>query len=337
MICKNCGTEFSTKFCPKCGAAAEESVIKTAPEQPKQSEKKKNGVVIALIAVICVALIAIGACVYLLFFKDDNEAAKEKDEPVSSSETVKDENKKDSKKGENKKNDTQYDFDLSEIEDETLRSMAKTGVLKKHIDYMSSDELEDMVDMVLNADYKETTAEDYVKYFGDFYEKYYEAKGEELDNDEMLADAKRNFEEDGAPYIAIEGNYAVLIQREDYDYDEQYINKAMIYNTKSDTVYVIGEYNESNEDGVFEFGSYVFDKEISGYWIFITHNSDCSDAIGAFMSFDYEAYGVVYDENGDLLTVRVDDEYYDSELNPISEEESNKLIDELSERTGVPL
>lgn len=308
MICKNCGTEYSTKFCPDCGAAADEAESTTVSElKPEQPKKKNNKVIIIVLAVIiCAALVVIGVCVYNMVSDKKGSGDPEKPTP---SHTV--------------DNDS---FDLSEIDDETLRDLAKKGLLKKHIDYMSADEIDEMIKAVFGADYEDVTAEEFVDAFEPAFKKY----DKNYDRDEKIEFVQEEYDEYGLIYcIGQKGNYTVCIAYDDYDYmyDDGYINDGIVYNKKTGKLFLIDGYSEEYSSEPFRITEYMgTDTEFETY----VYSSDYSAAGGYFLDENSYSDGI-YDAEGNLLVVEADDKFYDSKLNPIEEDEYEKIVDELVE------
>lgn len=127
MVCKYCGRNFTTKFCPGCGASSEEmseSIINNDDlveyeyepvDGQKTPEKKPNTALIVLIAVLCVALIGAGVFAYLYFSNrdkdDDKDSKKSKKEPVSVSEKYEEVTE------DEESDDVDYDDDYDDYDD----------------------------------------------------------------------------------------------------------------------------------------------------------------------------------------------------------------------------
>ena len=62
MKCPNCGTEYTTNFCPKCGTPANAPVQQQAP-MPPQKPKKRIGKILLIVLGVIVAIGVIGSIV----------------------------------------------------------------------------------------------------------------------------------------------------------------------------------------------------------------------------------------------------------------------------------
>lgn len=342
MFCKYCGNEVSGKFCPKCGKSTEE-ISAPAPEvKPEQPKKKKNNrLTIVLVTIICVALVAVGILSYIIISGQKKEDSSDKKEPTSSSE-VKD--KKDSgksKKKADKKADKQNDIDISGIDDEMLGLYADAGILKKHIDYIPSDEIRGVIESALSGDYKAVTAEEYVDLFEGYLKRCCEAEGEEYNRDEQIA----KFQYDDGSYVAINGDYVIDIggEQESRVLSEYgvLIDCLQVYNTRTGDYYELNfegfdlyydKYGENYENFYFLLSKAVF---FDGGVLYESVYADLKNYSVAFGFFGFiEAY-TVYDENGDLAAVITEENYYDGELKPITEDKANEIYHELSDVLNV--
>ena len=63
--CPDCGTINKNKFCLSCG--------RQCPQEDRTINKLNRGVIIACVATICVALVAVIACITMLFINNSNK------------------------------------------------------------------------------------------------------------------------------------------------------------------------------------------------------------------------------------------------------------------------
>lgn len=270
--------------------------------------------------ILSITLAALLAFCSMFALSSCTKDGEDKKEDSSSSETVKDEKKKDDKK---------YAFDLTGIEDEELRTLADRGALKKHIDLLSADEIESIIDAIFGADYYEAGAEEYVDAFEPMFKKNYKY----YDRDEQIASIQAECDQYGISYrIAKEGNYIICVELEDFDeiYNDGFIAAAVVYNSKTDKLYTIDSYSKGFDEGTFGIEEIVFYEDSEAYFLLTIRQSDYSVAFGHF--YDHTiASAVWYDGKGNMVTAKAEDNYYDSELNLISEEKYEGLTNQLEE------
>lgn len=252
--------------------------------------------------------------------KSEKEEKKDKEEPKTKNNRGKNKDKEDDK--------DIYSFDLSEIDDEALRDLAKKGLLKKHKNLPTQEEIEELTDMIINADYEDVDADEFLDKFGDVM--MYITGGDEEYVRELI---KEDYDSDMYYYTATEGDYIIAVDCDSYDEmtDGEYIESVILYNTKTREFYEIDEYLESGD--VFELYSYeVIDGSLAA--CFMPVDADCSVAGGILMDRD-DTYCILYDADGDLLGVATGNEdeydYYDYELEPTDDEDFDELYDSIED------
>lgn len=209
------------------------------------------------------------------------------------------------------------DFDLSEIENESLRKFVEAAGVRKHNKFMTPKEIEEIEDMITGTDYKEVTLDEYFEFFDEAMKLDSELNLSKLESIKKLIEVHYDVGE--FYYAGRSGDWLIEVSSEDCDDPKngELPLHTSFYNISEKRIIHISK-------GEMQYLFTKIDKN-GNYVLFLNDDNTVRYAASTY-SDDDVIWMALYDESGNLLEISDSAEnYYNGNLKPISKEEFEKI------------